>query len=129
MFDIGVLEVAVILVLALLVLGPERLPVVARKIGYWIGKGRRYLESVKQEVEKEIDSAELKRILHNQSIQIEELQSKINKGTDEITSEVNNAFDSADAQRSESQYEILEEDDGMEGEIKKPSDETSEKSQ
>ena len=44
MFDIGFLELAVIMVLALLVLGPERLPKAARTVGHYFGKARRYVE-------------------------------------------------------------------------------------
>lgn len=112
MFDVGFWEIGLILVLALLVLGPERLPGAARKVGYWVGKGRRYIEGVKHEVGKELDSAELKRLLHNQSIQIEELQNKISQGTDEITGEVQNAFDTDEGEnKPEPEYEIIEEDD------------------
>jgi len=78
MFDIGFLELAVIMVLALLVLGPERLPKAARSVGYWFGKARRYVEGMKAQVEAEFDSTEVKRLLHNQEVQIRELQSRIN---------------------------------------------------
>lgn len=117
MFDVGFWEISLILVLALLVLGPERLPGAARKVGYWVGKGRRYIEGVKHEVGKELDSAELKRLLHNQSVQIEELQNKINQGADEIGSELNTAIDTGkDEKKSEPEYEIIEEDDDMDDE-------------
>jgi len=78
MFDIGFLELVVIMVLALLVLGPERLPKAARSVGYWFGKARRYVEGMKAQVEAEFDSTEVKRLLHNQEVQIRELQSKLN---------------------------------------------------
>jgi len=78
MFDVGFLELVVIMVLALLVLGPERLPKAARSVGYWFGKARRYVEGMKAQVEAEFDSTEVKRLLHNQEVQIRELQSKIN---------------------------------------------------
>ena len=76
MFDIGFLEIVVIMVLALLVLGPERLPKAARSVGYWFGKARRYVEGMKAQVEAEFDSTEVKRLLHNQEVQIRELQDK-----------------------------------------------------
>ncbi len=74
MFDIGFLEIAVILILALLVLGPERLPKAARTVGYWFGKARRYVEGMKTQVEAEFDSTEVKRLLRNQEVKIRELQ-------------------------------------------------------
>jgi len=49
MFDIGFLELLVILVIALLVIGPERMPEVARKIGQFMGKMRRFVNSMKEE--------------------------------------------------------------------------------
>lgn len=55
MFDIGFTELLVIFVVALLVVGPERLPGVARKIGLYIGKMRRSFQSIKNEVEQELE--------------------------------------------------------------------------
>ena len=79
MFDIGFWEIALISIMALVVIGPERLPKVARTVGQWFGKARRFVEGVKGEVESEFDTAELKRLLHNQEVQLKELQSKVNE--------------------------------------------------
>ncbi|KUJ72629.1 Sec-independent protein translocase protein TatB [Thiomicrospira sp. WB1] len=51
MFDIGMLEIMVILVIALLVIGPERMPEVARKIGQFVGKTKRFVHSVRESSE------------------------------------------------------------------------------
>lgn len=107
MFDIGFWEVVLIGMLALIVIGPERLPGVARTLGHWVGRARRYVEGVKSEVEKELDTTELKRILHNQEVQIRELQGKLNSDTQRL-------FDSSankTATTQEPQYEIIEEKD------------------
>lgn len=77
MFDVGFWELFLILILALLVVGPERLPGAARSVGRWVGKTRRYVEGVRSEVEQEFDVTELKRVLHNQEIQINELQQQL----------------------------------------------------
>ncbi len=77
MFDPGFWEITVIAVLGLLILGPERLPVVAKKVGYWVGKGRRYLSSVRSDIEREFRTDELEKILNQQSTEIEELKSLI----------------------------------------------------
>lgn len=79
MFDVGIWEILLILVLALLVIGPERLPGAARTAGLWVGKARRYIEGVKSEVEEEFDISEFKRIVRNQEIQLNELQARVNK--------------------------------------------------
>lgn len=68
MFDIGFLELLIIGVLALLVLGPERLPGAVRTVSLWINKIRRSFQQIKLEIEREVDIAELKQELHNNSI-------------------------------------------------------------
>lgn len=63
MFDIGFWEIAVIGVIALLVVGPERLPAVARNVGRWVGRMRRYVSHVKQDIEREINADEVRQML------------------------------------------------------------------
>ena len=91
MFDVGFWEILLILILALVVIGPERLPGAARTAGLWVGKARRYIEGVKSDVENEFDVSEFKRIVHNQEIQLNELQSQLNEkhsvDSDDKTSE------------------------------------------
>ncbi len=68
MFDIGFSEMFLILVIALVVIGPERLPGVARKIGRFIGKARRSFEHLKREISSELDTEELNRQLAKNNI-------------------------------------------------------------
>ena len=63
MFDIGFWEISLIMVIALLVVGPERLPRMARTIGLWVGKGRQILNSVKADIDRELKADELKKLL------------------------------------------------------------------
>ncbi len=67
MFDIGFWEISLIMVVALLVIGPERLPGVARKAGLWVNKGRGFIRSIKADIEHEIAADELKKVLKEQS--------------------------------------------------------------
>lgn len=67
MFDIGFWELVLIAVVALLVIGPERLPKVARIAGLWLGRARRTLASVKEEIDRELKAQELKEILEKQA--------------------------------------------------------------
>ena len=66
MFDIGFWELSVLGVVALLVIGPERLPGVARNVGAWVGRGKRFISSVKADIDQELRTDELKRILEKQ---------------------------------------------------------------
>ncbi len=102
MFDIGFLEIMVIMVLGLLVLGPERLPKAAQKIGYWVGKTRRYVEGMKTQIESELDTTEVKRLLHNQEVQIRELQTKITETSDHMSAEMHNQFEGSIADMDDS---------------------------
>jgi len=68
MFDIGFMELALVGVVALLVIGPERLPLVARKLGIWVGKARRFISSVQSDFKEEVDKAEqLRRLMEEQA--------------------------------------------------------------
>ena len=62
MFDIGISEIGVIAVVALIVIGPERLPRVARTIGTLLGRAQRYVNDVKAEVNREIELDELRKL-------------------------------------------------------------------
>ncbi len=63
MFDIGFWELALIGVIALLVVGPERLPALARKVGLWVGRMRRYVAHVREDIESEIHADELRKLI------------------------------------------------------------------
>lgn len=67
MFDIGFWELTVIGIVALLVIGPERLPGVARTTGLWLGKIRGFIGSVKADIDQELRTEELKRVLDQQA--------------------------------------------------------------
>ena len=67
MFDVGFWELALIGLVMLVVVGPERLPKLARTAGLWLGRGRRMLSSVKAEIDREIKADELKEILNKQA--------------------------------------------------------------
>jgi len=68
MFDIGFWELGIIAVVALLVIGPEQLPGVARSMGKWIGTAKRFVSKVQDDINTEINKAdELKDLLEKQS--------------------------------------------------------------
>ena len=74
MFDFGFWELAIVMVVALLVVGPERLPPLAGQAGKWLGKARRILMSIRSDIESEIKAAELKEMLQKQQGEIGELK-------------------------------------------------------
>jgi len=59
MFDVGFWELAIIALIALLVIGPDRLPKAARTAGLWVGRARRLVEGVKSDIDREIRESEL----------------------------------------------------------------------
>lgn len=61
MFDIGFAELLIIAVVALVVLGPEKLPVAARTLGLWLGRIRRTVGSIQSEISEELRIEEMKR--------------------------------------------------------------------
>jgi len=63
----GFWELVLIAVVALVVIGPERLPRIARVAGLWVGKARRTLASVKHEIDRELKADELRQIVEQQA--------------------------------------------------------------
>ena len=68
MFDIGFLEMLVVAIVALLVLGPERLPGAVRMAGLYLGRIKRSLADVRSQVEREMGADEIRQALHNDKI-------------------------------------------------------------
>lgn len=69
MFGISFSELLLVGLVALLVLGPERLPGAARTAGLWVGRLKRSFNSIKTEIERELGADEIRRQLHNEHIQ------------------------------------------------------------
>jgi sec-independent protein translocase protein TatB len=78
MFDIGFFEIVFIFIVTLLVVGPEKLPRVARTAGLWLGKLRGFVSSVKADIDREIATDELRKTLQRQA-EIPELEELIDE--------------------------------------------------
>ena len=73
MFDVGFQELTLIGVIALIVVGPERLPKMARTLGLWMGKIRYYVGQVKSDIEREVRAQELKEMLDKPADELNDL--------------------------------------------------------
>ena len=65
MFDVAFSEILIIALVALIVIGPEKLPKVARTVGHLTGRLQRYVNTVKGDIERELQADELRRIQQN----------------------------------------------------------------
>lgn len=100
MFDVGFLEVLVIGIVSLIVIGPEKLPAVARTVGTWVGKMQRFVRGVKSDFASELKSGDLQKIIGDQNDQISELRNlvtnarqELKAGVDEATSSTRTSMD------------------------------------
>ena len=98
MLDIGFTELLLVAVIALVVLGPERLPQAIRTTAYWVGKIRRSFQSVKEELEREIDADGIKQQLHNEAVMKE-----LNKTREQFQSQINDLKKSVSIDPAEDQ--------------------------
>ncbi|HEX5638250.1 MAG TPA: Sec-independent protein translocase protein TatB [Burkholderiaceae bacterium] len=104
MFDFSFSELALIGAVALVVLGPERLPKVARTVGEWAGKAQRYVSQVKADINREMEVAELKKLQEQardmaRSIEtsVQEGVSGLQSGLDSTASAVSSGLDDSSA--------------------------------
>ncbi len=77
MFDMGFTELMLIGIVALVVIGPERLPGVARTAGKYVGRLKRFMTTVKADVEQELRADELRQILSDQQKELDSLKDSI----------------------------------------------------
>ena len=91
MFNIHSTEILLILIVALLVIGPERLPAAIKTAGLWMGRFRRSFYKVKAEIERELNTDEIRRQLHNESVieEVEKAKSRVEGIAKETETSVN----------------------------------------
>lgn len=77
MFDVGFTEILLIGIVSLVVIGPERLPAVAKTAGQWIGKLQRFVKGVKTDLASELETGDLKKLIGDQREQINELRDMV----------------------------------------------------
>ncbi|MCG6976922.1 MAG: Sec-independent protein translocase protein TatB [Acidiferrobacterales bacterium] len=96
MFDIGFWELALIGVLALIVLGPKRLPEAARTAGKWVGKLRAFIANVQQDINQEMDRGELEE-LRRLKDELNQTRLSIEESTQSVYQGINSLAGSEDA--------------------------------
>jgi len=99
MFDIGFPELLMISVVALLVIGPEKLPETIRTISLWIGRIQRSFTNIRREIENEIGADEIRAQLHNENI-MQELEDAKNTVQD-VKKEVNETIRSVESEAAD----------------------------
>lgn len=92
MIDLGLSKLAVIGVVALVVIGPERLPKVARMAGTLLGRAQRYINEVKAEVSREIELEELRKMQKEMAEAASNVEQTIAKNLSEVESSINSAW-------------------------------------
>ena len=93
MFDIGFSELMVIAVVALIVIGPERLPKVARTAGLLSGRLRRYVGDVKADISREMQLEELKRMQQEVADRVMSAEISVKQEIHSVTQEVSSAVE------------------------------------
>ena len=88
MFDIAFTELMVAAVAALLIIGPERLPRVARQCGEWLGKLQRYVNDVKADVNRQIQLDELRHLKEEVTSAAQDLESSFNSAVSDTQQEL-----------------------------------------
>ncbi len=121
MFDVSFSELMLIGVVALVVLGPERLPKVARTAGQWLGKLNRYVAQVKQDIDRDIKLEELRKMqqeMKDTAQRYEILASQTARQADETVLQVEQAVTQETAQISKAMAAMSGTDSG--GSVREP---------
>ena len=79
MFEVGFGELVLLFVVALLVLGPEKMPAAIRTAGLWLGRLKRSYNNIRADIEREIGADDIRRQLHN-----EEVMRSLNSSKEEL---------------------------------------------
>ena len=93
MFDIGFLEICLIAVIALLVIGPEKLPGAARTAGLWVGRIRNFITTVKQDVDRELKLQEMQEAIKHSEEHVHQIVDDMGTGMEKLNQPVSDPFD------------------------------------
>ena len=93
MFDIGFTELLVIGVVALIVIGPEKLPRLARTVGHLAGRLQRYVSDVKADINREIELDELRKMRDSMEKAASDMQSSVDSELSKTADDLNKAVE------------------------------------
>ena len=98
MFDIGFPELVVVSVVALLVIGPEKLPEAIRTMSLWVCRFQRSFASIRREIESEIGADEIRQQLHNENIikELEETKNTLQQAGQDVRTTINATVEHAE---------------------------------
>jgi len=95
MFDIGFSELLLIAIVALIVIGPQQLPRVARTLGHLFGRMQRYVNDVKADISREMELQELKKLQATMEDTARSMHDSVNRSVSDTESELNKIAQSA----------------------------------
>ena len=126
MFNFGSGELILVCIVALIVIGPERLPMAVKTAGLWIGRFRRSFYKVKTKIERELNADEIRRQLHNESVMedIEAAKSEVEdfaKDTEQSMNKIVNS-ETFDPGASKNSHQEADEEKSINEELKEVSD-------
>ena len=101
MFDIGFSEIVVVAVVALIVIGPERLPKAARTLGHLFGRLQRYVNDVKSDISREIELDELRKLQQQVQTAASDFKSSVEGAARGVESEVRSVEEQLNAGAAE----------------------------
>ncbi len=110
MFDVGFSELIVIGLVALVVIGPQRLPAVARTVGHLLGRLQRYVGDVKSDISREMQLDELKKLQEQVASQARDMEKQVNEQMSSVETDLNASI----AQGIEAKAEPLEQSAAIE---------------
>jgi sec-independent protein translocase protein TatB len=99
MFDIGFTELLVIGVVALIVIGPEKLPRVARTVGHLAGRLQRYVSDVKADINREIELEELRKMRDSMQQAASSFETSVKSEMDKTETELNKSVEDVVAEK------------------------------
>ncbi len=105
MFDIGFTELMVIALVGLIVIGPERMPKVARTAGHLLGRLQRYVSDVKSDINREMQLEELKKLQTQVVDQARDLEQQVNDQMNTVDTQLNQSILASAGQKADESIE------------------------
>tara|TARA_R110000851_G_scaffold293427_1_gene448045 strand:+ start:76099 stop:76578 length:480 start_codon:yes stop_codon:yes gene_type:complete len=121
MFGLSFTELMIIGVVALLVIGPERLPSVARTVGHLLGRAQRYVNDVKTDIKREMDSAEIGSLKG----QVEDAAKSVRASIDDAGNTIRNPLDEAKKALQDTEKTLKETEQSIDSSIRSKEGDTS----